>query len=494
MPSTHAADVVTASGWLDGLAVIETENSQDQRPQLMGMLRLDAAPRRWLHGRLELRGRVGGPFEGGPGPGVWNFDQTFQNRSPSLEVNEGWVEFRGEQAELRLGIQTFAWGRLDGIPPTDVLNPRDYHDPLVQDAEERKIGVPAATGTWYLPDVPRFELTGIRTQLAYIPIAVPPRLALVEERWFPSAIGLRSGIRLPKSFEPLIRETFKDIPLTQEQVDDFRRVRVGFGTANDTPARSLDNGGIGFRTSGTWRSTDWDIYHYTGPETSPDGSLNAVAIRNKRFSPVDPRPLMAVARLTQEHDTIHMTGAGIAFPLRGFTVRAEGAWFIDRPYLRPASSLVSGNALRGLNADRILRRVIEENRPTSVELGDLFVDLDSIEWGLGIDYLWRGFQPILQVNQIVMLESAPRLLIGRPDTRILGTVRKQLFDDRVEVEMRGVYQAERGGWFLMPRVSYLVRDDFRVRVGYLAIGGSRNSLIGQFHANDEVILQARYSF
>jgi hypothetical protein len=60
--------------------------------------------------------------------------------------------------------------------------------------------------------------------------------------------------------------------------------------------------------------------------------------------------------------------------------------------------------------------------------------------------------------------------------------------------MRGVYQAERGGWFVMPRISYLVRDDFRVRLAYLAIGGSRNSLIGQFHANDEVVFQARYSF
>lgn len=490
-PSARAADVVSVSGWLDGLAVVPTENSQEQRPQLMGMLRLDAAPRRWLHGRLELRGRVGGPFEGGPGPGVWNFDQTFQNRSPSLEVNEGWVELRGAQAELRLGIQTFAWGKLDGIPPSDVLNPRDYHDPLVQDAEERKIGIPAALGTWFLPDVPRFQLTGLRTQLVYVPIAVPPRLAMVQERWFPSAIGVRSGIPLPASFAEIIAEKFPN--LTPKQVERANRVRVGFGTANDTPARSLRNGGIGFRTGGTWRSTDWDVYHYTGPETSPDGSLDPVVILNKRFPALDPRPLMAVTRLTQEHDTIHMTGAGVAFPLRGFTLRAEGAWFVDRPYLRPASSLVSGSSLRKLNADRIYRRAVA-NEPTPVDLGDLFVDLDSIEWGLGVDYLWKGFQPILQVNQIVMLESAPRLLIGRPDTRILATIRKQLLDDRLELEMRGVYQAERGGWFVMPRVSYLVRDDFRVRLGYLAIGGSRNSLIGQFHANDEVVFQARYSF
>jgi hypothetical protein len=474
-PAARAANMVSASGWLDGLAVVPTEDSQDQRPQLMGMLRLEAAPYRWLHGRLELRGRVGGPFEGGPGPGVWNFDQEFQNRSPSLDVNEGWVEFRATQAEVRLGIQTVAWGKLDGIPPTDVINPRDYHDPIVQDAEERKIGVPAALGTWYLPDVPQLELTGLRTQLMYIPIAVPPRLALVEERWFPSAIGVPSGIKLRNplgcNLPPL-------------------RVAVDFGTANDGPARSFENQGIGFRTSGTWRNVDWDLMHYTGPETSPDASLIPVVVGNEK----DPnRPFLAITRLTQEHDTIHMTGADAAFPFRGFTVRAEGAWFVDRPYLRPVADLVTPDILTKREVLRLGRRVRNE-RPTTVELGDLFPDQDSIEWGLGLDYLWNGFQPILQVNQIVMLDDAPRLLIGRPDTRILATLRKQLLDDRLELEMRGVYQAERGGWFVMPRISYLVRDDFRVRLAYLAIGGSRNSLIGQFHANDEVVFQARYSF
>lgn len=477
------------SGWLDGLAVVPTEDSQDQRPQLMGMVRLDAAPRRWLHGRLELRGRVGGPFEGGPGPGVYNFDQEFQNRSPALEVNEGWVELRATQAELRLGIQTLAWGKLDGVPPTDVINPRDYHDPIVQDAEERKIGIPAALSTWYLPDLPQYHLTGLRTQLVYVPIAVPPRLALIEERWFPGAIGVPTGIRLPRYLIP------DEVP--DALVDRARRIRVGFGTANDGPARSLENGGIGLRTGGTWRNADWDVYHYTGPETSPDASLIPVITLNRH--PGDDRIFLAVTRLTQEHDSIHMTGAGVAFPLRGFTVRAEGAWFVDRPYLRPAADLVSRTALQGLDTDRILDRTLPrslggKNKPTPVELGDLFVDLDSMEWGIGADYLWRGFQPILQVNQIVMLDRSPRLLIGRPDTRILATLRKQLLDDRLELEMRGVYQAERGGWFVMPRVSYLVRDDFRVRLAYLAIGGSRNSLIGQFHANDEVVFQARYSF
>ena len=60
--------------------------------------------------------------------------------------------------------------------------------------------------------------------------------------------------------------------------------------------------------------------------------------------------------------------------------------------------------------------------------------------------------------------------------------------------MRGTYAIERGGWFLLPWISYLVRDDLRVRLGYLAIGGPRTHLIGQFGENDEVLFQGRYSF
>jgi hypothetical protein len=39
---------------------------------------------------------------------------------------EGFLTFRFARAELRLGKQIVAWGRADGINPTDNLTPRDY--------------------------------------------------------------------------------------------------------------------------------------------------------------------------------------------------------------------------------------------------------------------------------------------------------------------------------------------------------------------------------
>jgi hypothetical protein len=101
---------------------------------------------------------------------------------------------------------------------------------------------------------------------------------------------------------------------------------------------------------------------------------------------------------------------------------------------------------------------------------------------------------LFQLSQIVLLENAPRLLIGDPETRLVAVLRRPILQDRVELEARGVYAVERGGWFAYPRASWLIRDDLRLGVGYLAVGGSKNSLFGQFGRNDEFVFQLRQSF
>src|SRR5262249_35902676 len=110
------------------------------------------------------------------------------------------------------------------------------------------------------------------------------------------------------------------------------------------------------------------------------------------------------------------------------------------------------------------------------------------------DSLYHGFQPLLQLNQIVLLEAAPRLLIHDPETRLSTLLRRRFLRDRLELEVRANYAIERGAWFAFPRASYLVTDDLRVRLGYLEIGGTRKSIIGQSHDNAEVAVRARYSF
>ena len=478
-PGARAIDVpgtdgrVRVGGWLDGRAIVDTGGGERQRPQARLDLEVTARPTRRLRFVGEVRTRVGGPFEGGSGVGVYDLSRTFQNVSPAFDFVQGYGEIRSRRAELRVGIQTFAWGKLDGLPPTDVLNPRDYHDPLVDDAEERKIGVPAITTTYY-PSVPSsWALSGLRGTLVWVPFAVPSRLGLLEERWFPNST--EPPTRVPASL------------LRAAGLPGNTRVPITFATRNDSPPRTFDHGAIGLRLAGTWHTLDWSLYHYSGQETGPNASLVADLFLQPDGSPaVD-------ARLKQASDTMHMTGADVAYVFGPVAVRAEFAHFLDRPYLRRSEDLIGGDALAGIDLQGLLGRLAAGKR-VGVPLDNLFPDQDAIEWGVGADLVWHGYRPLVQLSQVVILDGAPPLLIADPETRLVTRLEKGWLDDRLGTEVQFFLAMERGSWFIRPEVSYLLRDDLRIGVGYLAVGGPASSLIGQFKRNDEVLFLARWTF
>lgn len=473
VPGTGGA--VRLGGWIDGSGVIDTAGGPWQGPWGRTLLTADGDLGHGFDFAFAMLGQVGGPYHGAHA-GVWNYGDAFANESPSLQVDEANVGWRFADADLRAGLQRFAWGKLDGVPPTDVLNPRSYHDPIVDDPEERKIGVPALSGTYYVPLPDDGELSRLEAQLVYVPIAVAPRLALRRERWFPTSTSVGGRIT---------QEELRQAGLDQDVVGG---IPIAFDTQSNAPPRTFDQGALALRVGGTWRGADWDLYYYGGPETNPDARLTATLFPRGATG----ESLRAVARLEQAHDTIHMAGADGAFVVGPFSIRAEAAYFADRPYLRPAQDVIDA-ALAGADIVTV-QNSIARNGFRRVALEPLFVDLDAVEWGIGADMSWEGFRPLVQLAQIVPTESAPRLLIGDPDTRLIAQVRKPVWRERVEFEVRTVYAIEAGGWFALPRVTWVPRDDVRLRLGYLAIGGLADSLIGQFEANDEVVLDVRWTF
>jgi hypothetical protein len=490
VPGTDGALELT--GYVDGLAIVDTGGAPRQRPQGLAVLRADGRARRWLRGHLELRGRIGGPFEGGH-QNVYNFVHTYQNYSPILEVSEAYADVELPRTDVRVGIQKLPWGRLDGLPPTDVVNPRDFHDPFVTEVEESKIGVPALAATHYLRPPRDSGIGELRFSLAWMPFAVPPRLAEIEERWFPSSLNPGGAVVLPRrSVELALERIFDDEVIVPHDIT----VPGTLHTASRRPPLRLDAGGIGGRLSGTWRGMDFSLSHYSGAETGPDVELDPVIILDS-FD-LDPSTgvvelkLRSRSNLRQVHDTMHMTGMDWATTLGPTTMRAEVAYFQDRHFLRSASDLLSPALIR--EQLKASSQALFTRGRARVTLPPLFPALDAFEWGLGVDYTWRSIFALAQVSQIILTENAPRLLIGDPETRMVALLRRPFLQDRVEAEFRGVYAIERGGWFAFPRVSWLIRDDLRLRVGYLAIGGSQNSLFGQFGNNDELVFQLRQSF
>ena len=227
------------------------------------------------------------------------------------------------------------------------------------------------------------------------------------------------------------------------------------------------------------------LYHYSGPTNRPNAELVGDLFARSLSGCPD---LVADVAVRQTSSGIHMTGFSASTVIGAATLRAEAAFFQDQVYLRSANELAD-DTIANLSESEITRisdELLASGRAT-LEIPDLVLRSDSVEWGVGADYLWNGFFGLLQLNQTVLFESAAALLISNPSTQITALGRRAFLSDRLELELRGVYSFEKGDWLLFPRLSYVVTDALRLRAGFLALGGPANSIFGQFGSNDEPV-------
>jgi len=477
-PRVAALDVggarVDVGGRLATVGVVDTGGGPRQWPRLEYEPVVDAAIRRWLRLHVVARAAVGGPYEDADA-GFLDVRRTFQDRSPSLEVCEAVAEVRSDVVDVAAGLQTVAWGRLDGFPPNDVVVPRDLHDPFVRDPEDAKIGVPALTVTAPLRFLSRVTGVGTRIAVTWVPLAVPSRLALPDERWFPSNAAPADQVTLPKR---LVEQSLRAVFGPAVSVAGPVVVPVALQVRNHPASFDLGTQGIAARLAGRTAGLDWDLYHYTGPETGPDLTLRSV-LRLRRFAidratGVATLSLRATATLEQATNGIHATGIDVATTWGDVALRGEAAWTQGRPYLRAAGSLLDAGALAALPTAKLTQQLVKQGRAV-VPLAPLFVQRDAIEWGVGADRTVAGIFVLLQLAQIVFLEPVPDLVVGDPDTRLTVMLRRDLARDDLSLEVRGVGMLEKAGWFAFPRLVYRPRDGLSVSLGYLALGGPRSS-------------------
>lgn len=133
---------------------------------------------------------------------------------------EGYVTARFEKADLRIGKQIVAWGRADGINPTDNLTPRDYTVMLPFEEDQR------------------FGTTSLKLDTVLSP---EHTLTLFTTPFF----------------EP------SKIPLPTD----------GATFVETLPARTLSNTEIGLRLNKTGGDLDWSVSYFRGFSLLPDMRL-----------------------------------------------------------------------------------------------------------------------------------------------------------------------------------------------------------------------------
>jgi len=448
------------TGWLGVRGIVRADQSSPNELVLEQL---------WLRGRYSvsehlaleasLNTQHGGPATEQTRGGVYNYRDVFQSVSPSVEFESAFADLSFDALDLRVGLQKFAWGKLDRIQPTDVLNVERYSDPFLLEEEERKIAVPAIQASYYLP------------ASDWIPEEARVT-AIFGERWFPPAAVPPSTFRVPQF---------------------GLSVPIGFQLDNTSPPSfRMENAGYATRMSAFSHGVDFSLCYYHGFDRTPAFLLTAEAAGEP--SPVPPfvQNVTATTTLSPIFRTIDLAGGDAAYTWGDFTFRFEASFVAGRPFPRDIRFLVSNPDELAPEIARALMEIAHGTSPVPITIPQSFAVRDSVQWGIGADYSWEGYLLLLQVNQTDVLNNDVELLIKNVDTVLVGNLRKNFFHDDLTAQIVATQAIESSYTMLMPRVTYRFWDHFEARAGYLFIAGRQDSVVGQYKHNSEAFFWLRY--
>jgi hypothetical protein len=471
VPFVARPATIDVEGKLEFLAVGRLQSSSpSQDPQ--GKLRLrvstDLSPR--LRFVTDLTGTAGGTPRDPSGAGVYDLGHVRQDLSPSLEIGEAYLDVYSSLLDLRLGLQKFAWGRLDRVQPNDLLNPQKYYDPLLEEENDRKIGVPAIAPTLNVP--PGWSgalLTELRLAFVWVPIYVPYYFPDEDERWYPPIwrVPAESSVQ----------------GLTVENQSQFVNAPL--------PSRNLEHSTYAARFSGLFAGADFAAYYFEGFDPAP--ALGVAAVGFASLDPLSPQLLDVRSEVDvfPQFDRIRAVGGDVAYRVFDATLRLEGAYVFDRLYPRNPSDVVASEQIGAIDPTELLSGGEQE---VPVTLEPVNVRRDGVDWGVGGDTFVGDTFLLLQVNQTAVLHNDVDLLISDFETLFSITLRRGFLDERLKAELVGLYAMQGVAGIAHPRLTYNVSDHLDVRVGYIAIEGHASSLVGEYKHNDEAYVRARLLF
>lgn len=242
--------------------------------RVRGVLDAQIDPAPWL--RVRLAGVADG-LAAERGEGV---------RAARADMLEAWVEAAGTRGDIRIGLGRLAWGRLDEVQPTDVINPIDVAAFLLEGRSEARLAVPLVRARYLGGDTLRLE-----------GVLVPAFRRGTFDRLDEATSPFNLLLDLPGPACP------PGVPCPTQW--SFERESPEEG--------ALQGGG---RLSVTTGRVDWSVSAWNGflPFALTSG-----------ISPSRP------GTLTLSHPRYTMVGADVETVRGQWAIRAEGAYFPDRP-------------------------------------------------------------------------------------------------------------------------------------------------------------------
>ena len=469
---------VGVSGYLEGLGVYALDDdTADEDPSAQFSLTTKADFATWGSFKLTLEGDYDGKIIDPRHDRVFTaIDKVYRDNTPALNVDEAYLDLFFGKADIRIGLQKFAWGRLDEINPTDILNTEDMTDPVLREESERKQGVPAVKANIYT-DI-------VNCELAWIPRYLPYRLSMPDERWFPAVL------RVPESIET--NSMFGSVPVNASYADI------------DLPPLTLDNSEAGVRLSRSIAGWELSVSYFSGYDSMPVFAVPTELVVELTDPAALQTEIQANVTATPRLKRMQVIGADFSTTLGGFTIRGEGAYFRGKYYVRTAESIYPEIITTEMQQD-----LMEEFLNTYYATGRarqtfflepaLAIKKDALKYGLGIDYVRGDATVSIQVIEEHVLDyddDKPIYFIDNAYDTMISLAYKQFFlQNTLELNLAGAYDYTFRHYLFQPSVVYSFTDAIKGTLGAAVIAGKDpTSLLGQFRDNDEVFAKLRYSF
>jgi len=276
----------------------------------------------------ELRARVF--VERGWTPGPWRIrgavlveglaaDRDRTRHDGHVQVREATVGWSGGAFDIRAGIGTIVWGRLDEVQPTDVINPLDASKYLLEGRADARLPVAHARVRWFAGEKATVEAV-------WVPLFTRGRYDVLDEASSPFNLLADAGRCTPSPTCP---------PVAQF----LRRA----------PERSLGTSQGGARLSATTGRVDWALSVYSG--FPGFGRISAGPIGLPPGTPPDFIPPVLVF---ETYPRFTMIGGDAETVHGGWAIRGEAAVTTGDTIVVGTSPIgLEGRSVRaGIGADR----------------------------------------------------------------------------------------------------------------------------------------------
>jgi hypothetical protein len=286
----------------------------DHLPNLQNTTELRArlfVERAWTSGSWRIRGAV--LAEG------LAADRERARRDGHLQVREATLGWSGGALDIRGGIGTVVWGRLDEVQPTDVVNPLDASKYLLEGRAEGRLPVAHARVRWFAGE--RATLEGV-----WVPFYTRGRYDVLDEASSPFNLTVDAGRCAPGPACPPIAQFVRH-----------------------EPPRALGSSQGGARLSATSGRVDWSVAVYSGYP-----GFGRIAVGPIGLPPGTPETFVPPVIVFETYPRFTMYGGDLETVRGEWAIRGEAALTTGDTVALSGSPIgVQGHSIRaGLGADR----------------------------------------------------------------------------------------------------------------------------------------------